>query len=198
MVRQAMPPASNTNAATADRRARRGGWGRPDSADMIGWRAIVRAGHHAAATEVATARPAPPATTHQGMSKRSRRRPTARSRAGTNSDPRSERDERTGASRHDTDRRASASMTGRTCRSVAPAAASRPSWRWRRWAMTTKAAAATRATRSIATVAAISTPMAASVFSLEPRGSMPQRDGAAGERNSWTRSSSARIRIVAD
>src|ERR1700691_4083840 len=42
-----------------------------------------------------------------------------------------------------------ATMTIRSCRRVAPMAASMPSWRWRRAAITADAAAAARATRTI-------------------------------------------------
>ena len=54
-----MPPVSRIKAATADRRARLGRGGLPDSADMIGSRPTVRAGHQAAATALATQRTAP-------------------------------------------------------------------------------------------------------------------------------------------
>src|SRR6266542_2689057 len=47
-----------------------------------------------------------------------------------------------------------ATMTIRSCLRVAPIAASMPSWRWRRAAITAKPAAATRETRSSKTVTA--------------------------------------------
>ena len=45
-------------------------------------------------------------------------------------------------------------ITSRSCRALAPIADSRPSWRWRRWATTTKPAAATNPTSAITSVIA--------------------------------------------
>ena len=62
-----------------------------------------------------------------------------------------------------------ATMTSRSCLRVAPIAASIPSWRWRRAAMTAKAAAATRETSTIRTVTAPSAPAATAAWVLAPR-----------------------------
>ena len=73
-----------------------------------------------------------------------------------------------------------ATITRRRCRSVAPMAASSPSWRWRRWATTTNPAAATRPTSAMARVTTTSTTAATAGVVVAERPSTPERRPSPG------------------
>ncbi len=133
---------------------------------MTGTRDMARAGHQAAAAAATTARARHSPIRPQGRASRSIRCPAAASTAGAATiHPRMPSAPPTTAAATPTITPL-ASMTSRRWRSVAPSAASSPSWRWRRWATTTKPAAAIRATRAMARVTTISTKATTACFSL--------------------------------
>ena len=143
--------------------------GRPDKASVTGSRAAARAGHHAAAVVVATASSMPSATRSHGIASRSIRCPANVSRDGAAA-IHAARPSAVPATAAMTPTTAPpVTMTIRSCLRVAPIAASMPSWRWRRAAITAKPAAATRETRSSKAVTAPSTPPATAPWVLAPR-----------------------------
>ena len=68
LAKHTKPTTKKMTAARAERCARFGRGGRPDNAVTTGTRAVVRAGHHAAAVVVNSANPIPAASSHHGMS----------------------------------------------------------------------------------------------------------------------------------
>ncbi len=86
-----------------------------------------------------------------------------------------------------------ATITSRMWRWVAPRAASSPSWRWRRWATTTKPAAAMSATRAMARVTTISTKARTACFSL-PMTSTRNADMSAAGSSAVARAAAAAVR----
>ena len=149
VVAESMPTARQATPATRGGRrpaAERctGSAGRPGrQGDGDRERATVRAGHHAAAVAVTTASTMPAAISHHGTSNRSIRWPAAVSsrRRPATRPARPSDGAGDGGDRPRPWRRWPASPVGGGC-SVAPIAASMPSWRSRRWATTTKPAAA--------------------------------------------------------
>ncbi len=141
-------------------------------ASVIGIRATARAGHHAAMVAVATASPMPATGSQTGMFQRSMRWAAAGSRADADANQaRRPAPVPANAAVRPT-AVPLATMARRRWRGVAPAAASRPSWRMRRWARVAKLAPATRHTRTMATVATTNTTTAAVVCSVTSRDSM--------------------------
>ncbi len=149
----AAPIASAAPASRAGRRAGRGAGGRADRAAMTGMRAVARAGHHDAPVAVSIASTMPVTTTHHGTSKRSMRCPAAGSTTGARASQVSSPAPVPITAAAAPTAAPLASITSRTCLSVAPVAASSPIWRCRRCAITTNPAPATRATSSRTTVA---------------------------------------------
>ncbi|MFT3852927.1 MAG: hypothetical protein QM733_09340 [Ilumatobacteraceae bacterium] len=146
------PAATSTTPASTGRRTGRGGTGRPESAAITGIRDAVRAGHHAASVEVTTARSPMTATSIHG----SCNGPTSCCAVSATL-PRTACQTTIAAAVPAT---APATPTIVPQASIAtcrwrrdpPTAASRPSWRCRRWAIVTNPAAATSPTRIIAIV----------------------------------------------
>ena len=185
------PKASRATAAVRERRTRRGAGGRAATASVMGIRATARAGHHAARVAVATASPMPATGSQGGMFQGSMRWAAAGSRADAEASQASRpvRVPATAAVRPTAV--PLATMAPRRWRGVAPAAASRPSWRMRRWARVAKLAPATRHTRTMATVATTSTATAAVVCSVAPRFDEALAGHDAGsEREACSRSAS--------
>jgi hypothetical protein len=178
-ARAANPPASRASPRANDRRAGRGRGGRADRAWTIGTRATARDGHHAATVAVTTASAMPPTVSHHGWPRESMRRPNASSRCPA-------------AAIHAPSPIAPptvaatiptaaplATITSRRCFSVAPIAASMPSWRIRRWATTTNPAAAISETSSSTTVVIDRSSTAPVVSPSSPRSRSPMPPGVA-------------------
>ncbi len=86
-----------------------------------------------------------------------------------------------------------ATITSRMWRGVAPRAATNPSWRWRRWATTTKPAAAISATRAMASVTTISTKARTACFSLPMTSTRNADVSAAGSSAAAARAAAAAV-----
>ena len=174
-----MPTAISTAAAIAERCAGFGLGGRPESASMTGRRATVRPGHQAAAVAPTTARTTAIAIRAHGRLSRSMRWSTADSSVGANT-TQSARPAMVPMKAATVPTTAPfVNSTRRRCFSVAPMAASMPSWRSRRCATTANPAAATSEARRRKTVATenISNVSAAPLTSLPRARSPPRRSG---------------------
>ena len=132
---------------------------------MMGRRVMTRVGHHDASVDITTPIAAHRRISDHGTSKVSMRWFAADSTAGdANTQPTTPSTVPTRAATTPTNAPL-ASITSRSWRVSAPVAASRPSWRWRRCATTTKPAAAINATSIIASVTPTITMASAAAFS---------------------------------
>ncbi len=111
-------------------------------------RATERAGHQAAAIAVRTASTRLATTAHHGRARRSIRWPESDCSVGTNANHAATPTTPPASAPTIPTAAPSASITRRTCLSVAPREASRPRARIRRWAMTVNPATAMSPTKS--------------------------------------------------
>ena len=127
--------------------------GRAERASVTGMRATARPGHHAAAVAPRTATKTIATSSVQGRLSGSMRWPTAGSSVGTSASQIARPTIAPISAPSAPTTVPLGSSTSRRCFSVAPIAASAPSWRSRRCAMTAKPAAATSVASSRKTVA---------------------------------------------
>ncbi len=132
---------------------------------MTGSRDVIRAGHQAATVAATTASSATATRRGQGRSVRGMRWFAADSTAGAATIQPTTPSTVPMTAATAPVMAPVASMTSRTWRCVAPIATSMPSWRWRRWATTTKAAAASSPTSASASVVTARTTAAIAAWS---------------------------------
>ena len=193
-----MPAARARTEATSERCSRRGRGGRAATASVMGILATVRAGHQAASVAVMTARSAPMTGSQSGMLNRSIRWAAAGSSAGAIAIQVARPVAVPTTAATTPTATPLSTIACRSCRGVAPTAASIPSCRSRRWASVTKLAPATRHTSTMATTATANTATAAVVCSVAERASLNPGPGSAGGRKVSARSSSASTSTVID